>query len=147
MCIRDSTGTERKDTYVLESIASGNPITVHRQPQVEAMAADGIHVNADYDPDAEPFDITGEQAHKRAAVLLTLFDDRDPADVKLAKKHGTYAKPDWSKGEIGVAIAVGSPHAAIKGSEGFLEWGVHLAAPEGEEESPIIDVSAVDGVE
>lgn len=143
----DITGTDRKDTYVLESIASGNPISVHRQPEIEAMAADGIHVSTDYDPDAEPFDITGEQAHKRAAVLLTLFDDRDPADVKLAKQLGTYAKPDWSKGEIGVAIAVGSPHAAIKGSEGFLEWGVHLAAPEGEEESPIVDVSAVDGVE
>ncbi|EPD68632.1 hypothetical protein HMPREF1219_01816 [Corynebacterium pyruviciproducens ATCC BAA-1742] len=137
----DITGTDRKDTYVVDSIAAGHPITIPRLGELEDHAEEfGIDVNS-YDPADEPFNLHLDTAHKRGAVLLTLFDDRGSDVIDQAKKDGTYTPPNWEKGEVGVALAIGSPHAALVGSEGSLEWSVRREAPTGEEAAPIVDES------
>ena len=74
----------------------------------------------------EPFDLDSEAAAKRGALLITAFDDRKPELVAKSRREGNYVAPDWSKGEVGLALAFNSPHDAVRGSNGVVEWGVHL---------------------
>lgn len=136
----DITGTDRKDTYVLESIAAGLPVSIPRIEELRQYAEDLDFELDDFQLGEEPFDLDPDFARNRGGVLLTLFDDRGRDYINEARKNKTYTPPQWEKGEVGVALALVSPHAALQGQFEVIEWGVHLPSADGKDK-PIVDMS------
>lgn len=121
----DITGTDRKNTYIMQSIASGESVLKPRLNDLLDYERFLLEKFKPIDGD-EPFDLDSEAAAKRGALLITAFDDRKPELVAKSRREGNYVAPDWSKGEVGLALAFNSPHDAVRGSNGVVEWGVHL---------------------
>ena len=124
--------------YIIENIAAGN-FASFIDP---ADAAEyGLLTEPKISGLPEPTLLRDGNRSVRGAVLLTLFDDRDRAATKQSIKDGTYTPPQFDKGEVGVALSVSSPHAALKGRGRAIEWGVRIQKKDGE--TPIT-VDAVD---
>lgn len=133
----DITGTDRKNTYIMQSIARGESVL---EPRMDDLAEYAKFLPNDFEPiDApEPFDLESENAKKRGAVLITAFDDRNSETVAASKKDGTYAPPRWEKGEVGLALAFNSPHELIRHSSKIVEWAVHIPG-DGEGDEVVIE--------
>lgn len=126
----DITGTDRKYTYIMQSIASGHSVLKPRMNDLEDYAN---FIRSDFkeiDQD-EPFDLSPNKALSRGAVLITAFDDRNRDAVRESKEKGTYTAPRWEKGEVGLALAFNSPHEAVRGMTRVVEWGVYLKGEDG----------------
>ncbi|WP_312096825.1 Z1 domain-containing protein [Corynebacterium dentalis] len=121
----DITGTDRKYTYVMESIAMGEQVGKPRKQDLNEYYRNPNVKNV---PDnlPEPLDLDPDKATKRGAVLLTLFDDRPKEAILLAKKNGTYEPPSYENNEVGVALALATPHSAIQDNGLTMEWSVEL---------------------
>lgn len=137
----DITGTDRKNTYIMQSIASGQsvltPRTVDMGEYSNFLKGSFTKINA-----PEPFELDSPDAAKRGALLVTAFDDRDEDLVADSKANGTYTPPRWEKGEVGLALAFNSPHEAVRATGNVVEWGVHLAGDGGGEEVVIDSMNA-----
>ncbi|MDO5032432.1 Z1 domain-containing protein [Corynebacterium sp.] len=122
----DITGTDRKYTYIMQSIASGQSVLT---PRITDLSEYSGYLKNPFKRQKdlkEPFDLDPLVAKSRGAVLLTVFDDRNPDVVSNSKKNGTFVPPRWDKGEVGLALAFNSPHEAVRGTAGVVEWGVYL---------------------
>nr|WP_255568537.1 Z1 domain-containing protein [Corynebacterium mendelii] len=116
----DITGGDRKLMYVAQNIAAGNDCRELGSEDAEKM---GITL-PQYSDEPEPFPMTPERMNNRGAVIVTLFDDRDPEILKQMKDSGTWTVPDFTAGEVGLALAVNSPLEPIKGFEDVIELRV-----------------------
>ena len=67
-------------------------------------------------------------------MLLTAFDDRDRTAVARSKVDGTYTPPRWDKGEVGLALALNSPHEPVRRQGNVVEWGVYLKGADGNDD-------------
>ena len=118
----DITGSDRKYSYAAETIAAGEDFTQPRSEDWDELSDEdklkfaGVVNPLQWDPVNEK---------KRGAVLLTLFDDRDP-DALKARSKDVITPPDPAKGEVGFALAFNSPHAPVLDSGEALEWGVFV---------------------
>lgn len=135
----DITGTDRKYTYIIENIAAGNLATEPRPEDLELYEHEMANKFTARDLE-DPFIVDGFEDHARGAVLLTLFDDR-PKHNQF-DEDGSYIEPSFRDGEVGVALAFGSPHAAIKSDTKVVEWGVRVPG-NGEDEPVVVDKSSV----
>ena len=126
----DITGSDRKYTYVIETLASGNSAT---RPRPEDLEAHRGYLRSNYKLEdlEDPFNMDPAVAKTRGAMLMTLFDDRPKAAQYDAE--GNYIEPNFANGEVGFAIAFGSPHAAIHGKHKVVEWGVVVSGPDGKD--------------
>lgn len=125
----DITGGDRKNTYVLETLASGNSAIRPRQEDLDEYKENLLSNYAPQDL-VDPFDMDPAVASKRGALLMTLFDDR-PKKAQF-DSGGNYIEPDFNNGEVGFAMAFGSPHSAIHGTHKVVEWGVVVPNADGE---------------
>lgn len=121
----DITGTDRKNTYIMQNVASGQSVL---SPRVEDLMEYSQFLRSSFTKikGEEPFELTSFDAKKRGAVLVTVFDDRNQDAVAKSEVNGTYTPPRWEKGEVGLALAFNSPHEAVRGTGNVVEWGVHL---------------------
>ena len=131
----DITGSDRKHSYALESIAAGLPCTYPRRQDLEMLSAEQLdkfneHPTAyPMDPSAEPFDLVKFDRRTRGAVLITLFDDRPKELLKKMDDDKCWVAPNYLKGEVGMQISFNSPHAPIdSGRHDAIVWGVHVPA-------------------
>lgn len=133
----DITGTDRKNTYIMQSVASGQSVLT---PRFIDMAENAQFLRGEFKKikGKEPFDLDSFDAKKRGAVLVTLFDDRNQDEVAQSERDGTYTPPRWDKGEVGLALAFNSPHEAVNGAGKAVEWGVYLPG-DGDGEDVVID--------
>lgn len=125
----DITGTDRKHAYALENIAAGNPCT-EIKPEDWKEFQDQLNDKVVNNDLPEPFNLDPAVANSRGAVLLTLFDDRDPTEVKEMEANDAWTEPSFHKGEVGVALAFNSPHRPIEQGEEIYKWRVHVPAKE-----------------
>ncbi|RSZ66015.1 endonuclease [Corynebacterium hylobatis] len=125
----DITGTDRKHAYALENIAAGNPSTVIKPEDWKEFGDQlgGKFSNLEL---PEPFDLDPMVAQARGAVLLTLFDDRDPEKTPGLRAPGEWTPPNFENGEVGVALAFNSPHRPINEGQEIYQWRVHVPAKE-----------------
>ena len=121
----DITGTDRKNTYIMQSVARGQSVL---SPRVEDLMEYSQFLRSRFTKinGEEPFELTSFDAKKRGAVLVTVFDDRNQDAVAKSEVDDTYTPPRWEKGEVGLALAFNSPHEAVRGTGNVVEWGVHL---------------------
>ena len=131
----DITGSDRKQSYALESIAAGLPCTYPRRGDLDMLTKDQLdsfnsHPTAfPVDPSAEPFNLDTFDRRTRGAVLITLFDDRPKELLKAMDDSETWIAPDYLNGEVGMQISFNSPHAPIDGAgHDAIVWGVHVPA-------------------
>ena len=129
----DITGTDRKNTYVMQSIAQGYSVLEPRPNDLETF---GRYLSEPFEPFEadEPFDLDPEKAFRRGSVLVTAFDDRDRNVVALSKAKSTYTPPRWDKGEVGLALALNSPHEPVRRQGNVVEWGVYLKGADGNDD-------------
>ncbi|MDK8482708.1 Z1 domain-containing protein [Corynebacterium sp. MSK105] len=133
----DITGTDRKNTYIMQSVASGESVLA---PRFIDMAENAQFLRGKFKKikGEEPFDLNSFDAKRRGAVLVTLFDDRNQDEVAQSERDGAYTPPRWDKGEVGLALAFNSPHEAVNGAGKVVEWGVHLRG-DGDGEDVVIE--------
>ncbi|WP_234288161.1 Z1 domain-containing protein [Corynebacterium kefirresidentii] len=129
----DITGTDRKNTYIMQSVASGQSVLAPR-PADRIKYSRLLPGGFKRIKGEEPFDLNSFDSKKRGAVLVTLFDDRSPNAVDKSEANGSYTPPRWEKGEVGLALAFNSPHEAVRGTGSVVEWGVHLRGHGGGDE-------------
>lgn len=137
----DITGTDRKNTYIMQSVASGKSVLT---PRFIDMAENAQFLRGKFKKikGEEPFDLNSFDAKRRGAVLVTLFDDRNQDKVAQSERDGAYTPPRWDKGEVGLALAFNSPHEAVNGAGKVVEWGVHLRGDGGGEDVVIESMDA-----
>ena len=133
----DITGTDRKNTYIMQSVASGQSVLT---PRFVDMAENAQFLRGEFKKikGEEPFNLDSFDAKRRGAVLVTLFDDRNQDEVVQSERDGAYTPPRWDKGEVGLALAFNSPHEAVNGAGKVVEWGVHLRG-DGDGEDVVIE--------
>lgn len=117
----DINASSEGDRLVLQKIASGQPL-IKPADNGDVLSAESA---------TEPFDLSPDHCKTRASVLLTLFDDRDRDEIEKTIRDGKYVPPEWEKGEVGVALAVNSPHSALQDNEGLIKWSVHAKDEDG----------------
>lgn len=125
---KDTTGSDRKFTYILESIASGSSCTEPRKSDLDEF---GYQIGYKSTNFPEPFDLSSPAALARGAVLLTVFDDREPSQIESMNRGNCYVPPSYERGEVGLTLTFNSPHAALKVEHGAIEWGVRFMNPDG----------------
>lgn len=136
----DITGTDRKHAYTLENIAAGNPCTEIKPEDWEEFKEQLRERVANNDL-PEPFSLDPAVANARGAVLLTLFDDRDPEKIKDMEDTNSWIEPSFEKGEVGVALAFNSPHRPIEHGQEIYKWRVHVP---GKEDAISVDTAEVE---
>lgn len=126
----DITGTDRKYTYIMQSIASGHSVL---RPRINDLNDYSNYLRAPFEEfdQPEPFDLSPDRALNRGAVLITAFDDRNRDWIRESKENGTYTPPRWDRGEVGLALAFNSPHEAVRSMSRVVEWGVYLKGEDG----------------
>ena len=147
----DITGSDRKHSYALESIAAGLPCTYPRPEDRGHLTLDQLdgfnHHPAAYpmDPAAEPFDLSDHSKRTRGAVLLTVFDDRPREFLDAMDQSGEWVAPDYRKGEVGMQISFNSPHAPIdEADHDAIVWGVYVPT---KKDQPIVSKDEVEVTE
>lgn len=139
----DITGTDRKNTYIMQTIARGESVLRPRPDDLEDFRR-YLARPFKQTESTEPFDLDPEVATKRASVLITAFDDRPAEVVKELGKLDQKTTPSWEKGEVGLALALNSPYHATVGRRGAVEWGVHLPGSGNGDEVIVPDLDAKD---